>query len=177
MNCAWNACDPIGLPKIRNPFTSSYGWLSFFEYLAIASSICSHNAGLCCRRVGIIDSEFVDVRMRVLSVFITAPKGTPISSNCCRRYWTSSKGTRQLVSSTYAVISAWPPLLSSITRPSANLCLALSPSLMLIFLKMCVNTMPAKRGEKGHPWVKPSSTIIVCQLLSRSLYIAWWVSL
>ena len=32
-----------------------------------------------------IDSELVDVMMRVLSVFITAPKGAPISSNCCRR--------------------------------------------------------------------------------------------
>jgi hypothetical protein len=69
MNFAWKACDPIGLPKIRSPFTSSYGWPSFLEYWAIASSIWLHRVGFSCRNIGTIDSELVDAHLLVDLIF------------------------------------------------------------------------------------------------------------
>ena len=91
------------------------------------------------------------VMILVLSVFITAPSGTPKSLKRCKKKCTSYMGMRQLVSSTYAIIMGAPPCPSSCGWLFRRRSFARSRSSWLICLRMCVKTSPANRGERGHP--------------------------
>ena len=77
MNFAWKLSDPMGEPRTRSQFTSSCICEFLFEYFVIALVRVVPLFGWCCRSCGSIDWPEVDVMMRVLSVFITAPSGTP----------------------------------------------------------------------------------------------------
>ncbi len=132
----------------------SFGLVKYWEIVSVMEVA---SVGLRWRRSGIGELPEVEVRMRVFIGLTKHPSGVLMVPNWLQRNCKSASGRKAETSSMYPRRCVMPPKPLLPGLPLRRQVVALSHSSMSSGWRRLAMTRDAKNGERGQPWLTPSS--------------------